>query len=179
MYLKIISTHHLKGNCESRYCEVATLGEQFRPWDRHRQVLEKRFGFVFVLDYRQKKPCCGLLAKKHFILHNTWIYPSTNSTGRSASSMRQLIVRMLRATLLKDIAPSTESWKWKVNFRRGFHVAPDLGIWCRLEMCPGTYWWDNDLKINVFNHSCLSQSLVSNHQHFARKIFYKCIWNHG
>ena len=41
MYLKIISTHHLKGYCESRYGEVATLGEQFRPWDRHRQVLEK------------------------------------------------------------------------------------------------------------------------------------------
>ena len=59
----MISTHYLKGYCESRYGEVATLGEQFRPWDRHRQVLEKRFGFVFVLDYRQKEPFCGLLAK--------------------------------------------------------------------------------------------------------------------
>ena len=37
----MISTHHLKGYCESRYGEVATLGEQFRPWDRHRQVLGK------------------------------------------------------------------------------------------------------------------------------------------
>ena len=169
MYLKIISTPHLKGNCESRYGEVATLCEQFRPWDRHRQVLEKIWFCI----------CRGSLAKILVILHNTWIYPSTNSTGRSASSMRQLIVRMLRATLLKDIAPSTESWKWnKVRKREGFHVAPDPRIWCHPEMCPGTYWWDNDLKINVFNHSCLSQSLVSNHQNFARKIFYKCIWNH-
>ena len=44
-----------------------------------------------------------------FFFTKTWMYPSTNSTGKSASSIRQLMVRMLRATLLRDIAPSTES----------------------------------------------------------------------
>ena len=59
---------------------------------------------------------------------------------------------MFRATLLKDIAPSTESWKCQhqVSFRWGFLVAPDPRIWCRPKMCPGTYWWDNDLQTNVF-----------------------------
>ena len=56
MYLKIISTHHLKGYCESRYGEVATLGEQFRPWDRHRQVLEKDL-VLYLLQIISKNTC--------------------------------------------------------------------------------------------------------------------------
>ena len=60
----MISTHHLKGYCESRYGEVATLGEQFRPWDRHRQVLEKDLEYIWIIgkknlvvDYWQKNTC--------------------------------------------------------------------------------------------------------------------------
>ena len=63
MYLKIISTHHLKGYCESRYGEVATLGEQFRPWDRHRQVLEKDLVLSLSWIIGKKNLFCGLLAK--------------------------------------------------------------------------------------------------------------------
>ena len=85
--------HYLEGDCESRYGEVATLTEQICPRNCHRQVLQMEIVKVTFLQ-RTK----------------TWMYPSTNSTGKSASSIRQLMVRMLRATLLRDIAPSTESW---------------------------------------------------------------------
>ena len=54
--MKIIPTHHLKGNCESRYGEVATLSEQFRPWDRHRQVLEKDL-VLYLLWIISKNTC--------------------------------------------------------------------------------------------------------------------------
>merc|ERR1711892_138567 len=38
------------------------------------------------------------------------IYPSTNSTGRSAESIKELIVLILSATLLRLMSPSTLSW---------------------------------------------------------------------
>ena len=87
------------------------------------------------------------------------MYPSTNSTGKSASSIRQLMVRILRATLLREIAPSTESWmQSKVrNENRCEYVfisvvAPGPGIWCHREMCPSTYWWDSDLQISLSSY---------------------------
>ena len=71
MYLKIISTHHLKGYCESRYGEVATLGEQFRPWDRHRQVLEKDLVLSLSWIIGKKKPFLWITGKKHLLFSTT------------------------------------------------------------------------------------------------------------
>ena len=59
----MISTHHLKGYCESRYGEVATFGEQFRPWDRHRQVLEDGLVLFLLRIIGKKKPCLDFWQK--------------------------------------------------------------------------------------------------------------------
>ena len=104
--LNVMLGCYLEGDSESRYGEVATLTEQVCPGNCYRQVLETEIAkacWSSWLVLYEKKTC---------------MYPSTNSTGKSASSIRQLMVRMLRATLLRDIAPSTESWmqskvKWK------------------------------------------------------------------
>ena len=66
----MISTHHLKGYCESRYGEVATLGEQFGPWDCHRQVLEK--DLVLSLSWIiGKKTFLWITGKKHLLFSTT------------------------------------------------------------------------------------------------------------